>query len=248
LKFNTPIYKGPLDLLLDLIERAELDITKLSLAKVTEQFLEYIEGIEERNPEEVSSFLLMASRLLLIKSTILLPQPIHLEASFEEDPSDALIQQLLEYKKYKEAGNHLEARETSGLKTYLRLSTSPMKIEPRLDLDGITLIDLKIAASQILQKDIGLHDLESVVAMSRTTIREKIKIILKSLRSNNSTTFNSLLGARTRLEIVVTFLALLELIKQNIVEAKQEKLFKDIKMMPGEELDHAKEFDLEFEE
>lgn len=248
IEINTPLYEGPLDLLLDLIERAELDITKLAVAKVTEQFLAYLEGMEERDPEEVSAFLLMVARLLLIKSSALLPQPAHLDPAPEEDPGDALIQQLLEYKKYKKVGDRLEAWESSGLKTYLRLPSLPIKIEPKLDLDGINLIDLKNAALMVLQSGLDMQDLEQVVTMSRTTIREKIQTILKSLRSNNSTTFNCLLETRTRVEIVVTFLALLELIKQNIVEAKQEKLFNDIKMVPGEELGHVKEFDLEFEE
>ncbi len=247
IEINTPLYKGPLDLLLDLINRAELDITKLAVAKVTEQFLAYIDGMEERDPEEISSFLVMAARLLLIKSSVLLPQPSSLDHALEDDPGDLLIQQLLEYQKYKKAGSHLDSRESSGLKSYLRLSSIPIKIEPKLDLEGITLFDLKDAFLQVLQSNMDMQDLEQVVTMSRITIREKIQTIIKSLKSAESTTFNALLGNRTRVEIVITFLALLELIKQNIVEVKQETLFNDIKLVPGEELDQMKDFDLEFE-
>ncbi|MCJ7624998.1 MAG: segregation/condensation protein A [Anaerolineaceae bacterium] len=247
IEINTPLYDGPLDLLLGLIDRAELDITKLAVSKVTEQFLTYLDGMEERDPDEISAFLVMAARLLLIKSSVLLPQPSNLDHTPEEDPGDLLIQQLLEYQKYKKAGIHLESLESSGLKSYLRLSTTPIIYEPKLDLDGITLIDLKDAVLQVLHSNMNTQDLEQVVTMSRSTIREKIKTIMKSLKSNESTNFNALLENRSRVEIVVTFLALLELIKQNIVEARQERLFKDIEMIPGEELDHMKDFDLEFE-
>ena len=98
---ETPVFQGPLDLLLYLIERAELDITTLALAEVTDQFLDYLQNLPELSVEEVSSFLLVAAKLLQIKSEALLPRPVIREAG-EEDPGEALARQLIEYKRYKE--------------------------------------------------------------------------------------------------------------------------------------------------
>jgi segregation and condensation protein A len=100
-KVATPVYEGPLDLLLQLIEHAELDITKLALALVTDQYLSRLRDLQERAAEEVSAFLVIAARLLQIKSEALLPRPPVREAG-EEDPGEALARQLLAYKRYKE--------------------------------------------------------------------------------------------------------------------------------------------------
>ncbi len=102
----TPVYEGPLDLLLQLIEKAELDITKLSLAIVTDQFLDYIKNIPENSIENVSSFLVIASRLIQIKSEAILPRPPVREPG-EIDPGEALAQQLITYKRFKELANFL---------------------------------------------------------------------------------------------------------------------------------------------
>jgi len=126
----TPVYEGPLDLLLQLIERAELDITKLALAQVTEQYLEYMRRLPDRAAEEVSAFLVIAARLLQIKSEALLPRPPARESG-EEDPGEALARQLLAYKRYKEIADILAQKEISGLPpicAWLPLSKSREKL------------------------------------------------------------------------------------------------------------------------
>ena len=119
-KISTPVFEGPLDLLLHLIERAELDITKLSIAKVTDQYLIHIRNIQRQSAEDVSEFLVLAARLLQIKSEALLPRPPEREPD-EEDPGDALARQLITYKKFKEVAKFLSLQQEVGYKTYLRL-------------------------------------------------------------------------------------------------------------------------------
>jgi len=128
---NTPVYEGPLDLLLQLIERAELDITKLALAQVTDQYLEHLHNMQEQTPEEVSAFLVIATKLIQIKSEALLPRPPVREPG-EEDIGEALALQLVKYKRYREIADLLARREAAELHTYLRLAPVP-KIEGVVD-------------------------------------------------------------------------------------------------------------------
>lgn len=243
----TPVFEGPLDLLLQLIERAELDITRLALAQVTDQYLEHIRRLENLRAEEVSAFLVIAARLIQIKSEALLPRP-PVRQEGEEDPGEALARQLLEYKRFKEAANYLGERESLGLRTYLRLAPPP-KVEGVLDLSGIVLADLVEAAQRIFSLSDNRPSLRTVVTPSPVTIRQKIGLIVRALRQLGRSSFWALLnGARGRLDIVVTFLAMLELIKQRRVRAHQETLFGEIEIEPSAEWDDNVDFELEFGE
>jgi segregation and condensation protein A len=243
----TPVYEGPLDLLLQLIERAELDITKLSLAIVTDQYLDYMHQLTNLSADEVSAFLVIAARLLQIKSEALLPRPPQREPG-EEDPGDSLARQLIIYKRYREIAGILEQREASGLRTYLRVAPPP-KVEGMLDLSGITVEDLAAAADEIFSNlDLG-DDIYSAVPPFRVTIREKIALITDSLRNKRSISFRSLLNhENSRIEIVVTFLAMLELIKRHLVRVTQAGLFGDISLEISEGWDSWDEFETEFGE
>jgi len=248
----TPLYEGPLDLLLQLIERAELDITRLALAQVTDQYLEHLRIIQEQHSaEEVSAFLVIAARLLQIKSEALLPRPPAREPG-EEDPGEALALQLLAYKRYRQIADLLAEREAAGLRTYLRLAPPP-KIEGKLDLSGMGLADLLEAARQVFGQASLKPSLSSVVAAPRITIREKIALIIGCLRRGRLATFRQLLGERrSRLDVVVTFLAVLELVKRHWVCARQNSLFGDIELEADEawqaEQAPGDEFELEFGE
>jgi len=243
----TPVYEGPLDLLLQLIERAELDITKVSLAQVTDQYLEYIHHLTDLVADEVSAFLVIAAKLLQIKSEALLPRPPEREPG-EEDPGEALARQLIAYKRYREIASILLQREEAGLRTYLRVA-SPPKVEGNVDLSGLTIDDLAIAAQDILNQLNLRSSLKNVVSPSRVTIREKISLITNKLRQHKQISFRSLLNHKnTRLEIVVTFLAMLELIKRHLVRVSQEGLFGDISLEVSEAWDEIDEFETEFEE
>jgi segregation and condensation protein A len=242
---TTPVYAGPLDLLLQLIEHAELDITSLALAQVTDQYLAYIHQMQVP-PDEISAFMVVAAKLLQIKSEALLPRPPVREAG-EEDLGEALARQLQIYKRFKELANWLDERNTQHLRTYLRVAP-PLKIEGRLDLSNITLADLLAAAQDIFSEEADKQALGTVISAPRITIREKISLIAERLGRNPNTTFNSLLGSKpSRLEVVVTFLALLELVKRYRVAARQGGLFTDIQIEKMEDWGSDEELEIEFE-
>ena len=250
-RVDTDLYQGPLDLLLELIERAELDITKLALAKVTDQYLAYLRKIEIENPSEVSSFLVIASKLLQIKSQALLPkQSFDVFGEEEEDDGEALAQQLIVYKRFKEISKWLLEREEEGLRTYLRVAPPPkISFQPKLDLTGITLYDLVQVAREIFISGLPLQKLDTVINLPRITIKDRITSILDTLRNVRKTTFNSLLNQKnSRAELVVTFLALLELVKRHIIQANQKELFGEIDLDSEKLVDENLDLEVEFNE
>ena len=246
-KVATPVYEGPLDLLLGLIERAELDITRLALAQVTDQYLAHLKTLTTHEPDEVSAFLVIATRLLQIKSEALLPRPPD-RAPDEEDPGEALARQLLTYKRFKEIAGILKIREIDGLRTYLRLAPPP-KVEAKVDLSEITIYDLQRAAEAAFIEADNRQELGTVVTPPRVTIREKISFIVQTLKTGKTTSFRTLLGRnRSRMDVVVTFLAMLELVKRFLVEARQESLFGDITLETSNSWEEDLDFELEFGE
>ncbi len=243
-----PVYEGPLDLLLELIERAELDITRISLAQVTDQYLEYLRLIPTPDLADLASFLVVAARLLQIKSEALLPRPPTRQPG-EEDPGDALARQLIAYKKYKQVAVLLAEREAAGLRTHLRLAPPPAA-DPKLDPTGLTLDALRRAMVEMLADAARGPVLDEVVRPPVVRIRDKIRLLLEALRLNGRTTFRNMLArAGSRLEIVVSFLAVLELVKRQQVVVQQAELFGDIEVLPGEAWrpDQEPELELDFE-
>jgi segregation and condensation protein A len=248
---TTPLFEGPLDLLLHLIERSELDITRLALAQITDQYLDYIKQLEHKPPDEVSAFIVIAARLVQIKSEALLPRPPSLEAG-EEDPAEALARQLRIYRQFKQAAAMFVARERLGLRTHLRLAPPP-RVEAQIDLSDLTIDDLAFAALDVFKRSQSQASLGTVVAYPKVTIREKISNIVQTLRTRGQTTFSILVNqVTTRLEVVVTFLAMLELVKRDFVIASQDHLFGDIALkfsdtLPEGDRDQS-DFELEFGE
>jgi segregation and condensation protein A len=244
-----PVYEGPLDLLLDLIERAELDITKIALAQVTDQYLAHLRQITERDLGDLASFLVVAARLLQIKSEALLPRPPEREPG-EEDPGDALARQLILYRQFKQAAAFIGDRLDAGLHTYARLAPPP-RGEPHLDLGRIGPDDLRRTLQQVLAAVRVEPELADSVAAPRINIRHKIGLIFEALRRRGRMDFQDLLRrSRSRLEVVVSFLAVLELIKQHQVLALQERPFGTIEIVPGSAWtpDQESELELEFDE
>ncbi|RLC70356.1 MAG: chromosome segregation protein ScpA, partial [Chloroflexi bacterium] len=144
-----PVFEGPLDLLLHLIEREELDITSVSLAQVTDQYLTYLSLMEKPPAEVLADFLVVAAKLLLIKSRALLPQPPGSLSTEEEDVGEDLARQLIEYRRFKRVAESLRRREEAGLRAYLRLAPPPRLARP-LDLEDVPLDDLVAAMRQAL--------------------------------------------------------------------------------------------------
>lgn len=249
-KVSTPIFEGPLDLLLHLIERAELDITKLALAQVTDQYLEYLRDLQYFNLTDVSSFILIAAKLLQIKSESLLPRFRPRELG-EEDPGEVLARQLLIYKRFKEIAGLLTEREEGGLHTYVRLAPPP-EVKTLVDLSEVTIFDLSIAMTSILN-NMGIIDnrasISTVVSPPKVTIREKILLIRNRLLEKGRSTFRGILGEkRTRMDIVVTFLAVLELVKHHFIRAKQTDMFGEIELVLAESWGEGSDFESEFGE
>jgi len=227
-----PVFEGPLDLLLQLIELEQLDITKVALASVTDQYLEYLKQLPQRPLSELVEFLVIAAKLLQIKSEALLPSPPSREEG-EEDPGDALARQLLIYRQFKQAAGQLESREQAGLRTYLRTSTQPT-LTPQLDLAGLGTGALMEAMLEALTAMGDSSSLEEGAEPPKIAIREKIEAVLAALETRDTVTFQEILsGAASRLDIVVSFLAVLQLIKSNRVIARQERLFADISLSRG---------------
>jgi segregation and condensation protein A len=244
-----PVYEGPLDLLLELIRKAELDITKVALAQVTDQYLAYLAQAREHALSDLSSFLVIAAQLLQIKSEALLPRPPLREVG-EEDPGEALTRQLLAYKKYKQVAALLLERENSGLRTYLRIAPPP-QITPRLNQEEYTVGDLQQAFIEVMATRSQSPSLERAVTPPKINIRDRIRIIVDELQKEGRTTFRYLLqSVKSRLEIVIAFLAVLELVKQRQVHVEQNEGFGEIEITPGEawQADQRLEFDLEFDE
>jgi segregation and condensation protein A len=242
---NTPLFEGPLDLLLSLIERAELDITKLSLARVTDQYVEHIKRLQELNAEDISSFLVIAAKLIQIKSQVLLPKPPEIEIS-EEDAVNDLVAQLVLYKKFKETGKFLAKREREGLRSYRRVAPLP-QVAPRFEGGNYSISDI-ISAAAVFSRQNDMLPVDTVVAKIKITIKDKIKLISRVLRRESEVTFQSILvDGRSRIDVVVTFLAMLELVKRHLIVAKQEDLFGEINIVSESVWDGDIGFEVEFD-
>lgn len=238
LKLKLQSFEGPLDLLLHLIDKAEVDITEISISEITDQYLSYLETMQELNLEIASEFLVMASSLLAMKSGLLLPRPIELDIPLIEyedetiDPRQALMERLIEYKKYKQLADDLRTREETRNQVFTRppenLSVYVPDVEPN-PVEGVTLFDLLDAFRKALSK---AQPDEYVAGIQRDemSIEGRMQEILDIMAFHNgSLTFSSLLGNyRKRSEIVTTFLALLELMKAKKLRCVQDHLFEDI--------------------
>lgn len=245
-KIELAVFEGPLDLLLELITHAELDITKIALAQVTEQYLAYLNQVSEHELGELSNFLVIATRLLLIKSEALLPRPPEREEG-EEDPGDALALQLIAYKKYKQVALLLAEREKRGVRTYLRLAPSP-RVAAQIDFSDYGVNDLYEAFVEVLSAIPKSESFEKAITPPNISIRAIIAKIVDQLRKKRRTTFSQLLkSTSSRIEIVVSFLAVLELVKQRKVRVTQEKVFGEIEISTGSTWDDDQDLDFDFE-
>lgn len=230
---HTEVYDGPLDLLLDLITKEELDITRFSLAKVTDQYLAHMERIQHTSAVEVSGFLVVAAKLIQIKSEALLPRPPIREEG-EEDPAESLARQLRIYREIKHTAQWLRSREEKGLHTYIRLAPPPV-INEQLDLEGVLIEDLVNLLKALYRFEEEAAPITSVVAIPKVTIKNKIRELIKVLRKETHLSYRHLLPKRhNRIEAIVLFLAILELIKQQYVIAGQSSLFADINLSATE--------------
>lgn len=238
-KIELPAFAGPLDLLLHLIERQELDVTAISLVTVTEQYLAQIEKMKEDRIDHLVDFLVIAARLLLIKSRALLPKTpaAFPEAEQEEDPAEALVRQLRQYRQFKVAAGWLRSRENEGMRTYLRVAPPP-KIEGSLDLSGISVQTLIQAMRAALERVGERDESVSLVRPRRITIDGQMDRLRQRLKRFATARFEELLPAKAnRLEVTVTLLAILEMIKRREIAVRQVTLFGPIEIVAVTGLD-----------
>ncbi|TAN45915.1 MAG: segregation/condensation protein A [Nitrospirae bacterium] len=238
-KYNikVPIFEGPLDLLLHLIKENKIDIYDIPIAVITRQYLEYIEIMKELNLEIASEFLVMAATLIYIKSRMLLPpDPDVEEVTDEEDPRAGLVQRLLEYQAYKEASTTLREREDIWSNVFpgpaidtKELTTVPS--EPYLF--DVNLFDLLGALKKMITR---VPPEALMISRETLTIKDRIAAIIEKLESELTVKFEDVFSSdKSRLQVIVTFLALLELLKLGIVKVFQDKEFGAIWIMRGQE-------------
>ena len=243
-KVKLPDFEGPLDLLLHLIQREEMDITTVSLASVTRQYLEYLAYLESIDAEALADFLVVAAKLILIKSQALLPRPPELIGE-DDDVGDDLIQQLITYKQFKEVAGELGQLQTENRQTFLRV-VAPPKVETKVDLSGVSVDDLLKMVRQALEIEKPALAVGTVVKPFTLTIRDQINMLQERMRSEPRLSFKRILRqARSRIEIIVTFLAMLELLKRRVVRVEQDTLFGDIVIVPSDEEPLMDEYETE---
>lgn len=220
-------FQGPLDLLLQLTEEKKLDIAEISLAKVTDQYLNYLKKIENIPLEDLADFLVVASRLILIKSRMLLPS---LELTEEEEKDiEALQKQLEEYKKFKDLAKKIKEIADNKNMSYSREKYQGLKTifyPPK----AFKLEDLKNAFKKILEEIALLEEkLPEESLKLKISIEEKIKNIQEEISSRIKTTFHDITKkSKSKTDIIVSFLALLELVKQKLVTVEQKGVFENI--------------------
>jgi len=230
-KVKLEVFEGPLDLLLYLIKKEELNISDIPIAKITDQYLEYLELMQLLDLDIAGEFLVMAATLMHIKSKMLLPPEQLDQEELEEDPRAELVKRLLEYKKFKEAASQLASMESQHKHLFPRVGVvKPDETDiPKDMLFEANLFDLITAFTKVL-KDIPKEIFHEVVK-EQFTVSQKMHDILHMMVETQSIFFLDLFkAAKTKREMITIFLALLELMKQKVVVVKQAHDFGDIEV------------------
>jgi segregation and condensation protein A len=225
---KTEHFEGPLDLLLNLIEQQKLDIVKLSLATVADQYLEYIKNNQEIHLENLSDFLSIAAKLILIKSKALLPM-LKLSDEEEEEIED-LTEKLKEYKKFKEASLRIGQMDKAGKIALSRegyLGVKTLFYPP----ENLNVFDLKKHFQAILNEIPIIEKLEEELVKEVATLEERISDLQQFLTAKIETSFSELVSdAGEKVEVIISFLAMLEMVKQRMIWVEQGNLFSEIKL------------------
>jgi len=224
------VFQGPLDLLLQLIEREELDITTVSLAQVTDQYWAYLHPASGLDPEALAEFIAIGARLLYIKSRALLPElRARPREEEKEDVGEALAEMLVEYKRFREAAETFRDLEERGQRAYPRLAPPKGVLLPP-GLQGVTLEGLLSIFQEALSRQFAEEPAEGAIPREPVTVDEKMEKVLAAVaHGRGRASFRALVEACTsRMEVIVVFLAVLELMKAGRISAEQEESFGDI--------------------
>jgi segregation and condensation protein A len=238
-KVKFEVFEGPLDLLLYLIKKEEVDIYEVNLTRLAEQFIEYIETMRLLDLEIAGEFLVMAATLMYIKSRELLPVEQRAEVEGEEDGEDPrweLIRQLVEYKKFKDAASQLQLLEARQADVFARV---PGKLEFERDSappkSDVSIFDLVNAVNSVLKRFTSKREDLRDIFEDKWSVSEKIEQLIKLIGERSTLKFSELFaGVTSRTEVVVTFLALLELIRLKQLTALQREPFAEIEICRAE--------------
>jgi len=241
LNFKLQQFEGPLDLLLHLIDKNKMDIFDIPIVEITAQYMEYIRAMKEANLDVMSEFLVMAATLLKIKSKMLLPIE-ETEDEEEEDPRAELVKQLLEYKMYKCISYELRDRQVDANNVYFKVPTIPdevSKYEQPVDLEelmsDITLSKLNAIFNSVIKRQENRVDPVrskfGKIEKEEVSLDDKMNYMLEFARNNRNFSFRQLLeGQRSKMDTIVTFLVILEMMKAGQIYIVQENTFDDIKI------------------
>ena len=235
------VFEGPLDLLLHLIDKNKVNIYDIPIVEITEQYLDYIRQMEQEDLNVMSEFMVMAATLIDIKCRMLLPKEVN-EDGEEEDPREELVQQLLEYKMYKYMSYELRDRMNEAARTFYKKSSLPKEVleyEQPVDtdgiLDGMTLDKLnEIFQAMIRRQEDKIDPIRSKfgkIEQEEVSLPEKLDYVELYAREHKQFSFKQLLEKQcSKTQIVVTFLAILELMKSGLIKVRQEHIFDDIEI------------------
>jgi segregation and condensation protein A len=229
--FKLPRFEGPLDLLLHLIKRDEIDIHDIPIARITQQYLQTLELMRMLDLEVAGEFLVMAATLMRIKAKMLLPLPSTREEEDEGDPRDELVQRLIEYRLYKEAASGMQEREALRRSLHERGQVPTEDDAGPLPLAPVHLFDLLEALQRVMARrpERAVYSVET----EAFDIEDKMSLIARTVAEDGQLRFSELMDrSRSRMEIIVSFMALLELIKLGRVLCVQDSNFAEILILP----------------
>ena len=237
-------FEGPLDLLLHLIDKNKVDIYDIPIVEITKQYMDYIHQMQEEDLNIVSEFMVMAATLIDIKCKMLLPKEVSEEGE-EKDPREELVQQLLEYKMYKYMSYELREKMEEASRCVFKPSTYPKEVleyKPPVDLEeligDLNLAKLKQIYRSVMRRREDKHEEKQkqnkigTIEKEEINLEEKKEKMQEYLRHHKTFTFRSILENQpTKMEMIVTFLIVLELMKVGMIEICQEQLFEDIQII-----------------
>lgn len=233
------VFEGPLDLLLHLIEKNKIDIYDIPIVEITNQYMEYIKAMQKEDLNIMSEFLVMAATLLDIKCRMLLPKEVNEEGE-EEDPRQELVEQLLEYKMYKFMSYELKDREMDGDRIMYKTASIPDEVKgyvPPVDLDkllgDLTLVQLNRIFKEVMKRQESKVDPVrskfGKIEKEEVTLPDKLDYVTEYARSHRKFRFRALLKKQSsKVQVVVTFLAILQLMKEGVIFIEQDQPFDEI--------------------
>ncbi len=241
IEFKLEAFEGPMDLLLHLIDKNKVNIYDIPIAEITEQYMEYVNGLKEEDMDGASEFLVMAATLVSIKSKMLLP-PEYDEEGEEIDPRAELVEQLLQYKMVRYVSALLREQQVDASTIFYKEPTIPEEIakaKPKVDLeslcDGLGIRDLEKIFESLMRRQLDridkVHGNFGRIEKEEITLPDKLEHLTNYAKSHKRFTFSKMISqAKSRLELVVTFMAVLEMIKLGQISVSQKDLFEDIEI------------------